>query len=135
MAQAMPAQQREKPAMCDPSASRLCYASAQMDWKNKLYFGDNLGIRREHVATESVDLIYLDPPFNSSAMHSFSVEALYERRFVFEEKGRRSQTAATTGGEESAAQIKALEDTWQWGLESEAVYNGMVTEGPKKLRP
>jgi 16S rRNA G966 N2-methylase RsmD len=74
----------------------LCYASAQMDWKNKLYFGDNLGIRREHVATESVDLIYLDPPFNSSAMHSFSVEALYERRFVFEEKGRRSQTAATT---------------------------------------
>lgn len=34
-------------------------------WKNKLYFGDNLGILREHVQEESVDLIYLDPPFNS----------------------------------------------------------------------
>jgi len=40
-----------------------------MDWKNKLYFGDNLGILREHVATESIDLIHLDPPFNSSATH------------------------------------------------------------------
>jgi hypothetical protein len=36
-----------------------------MDWKDKLHFGDNLGILREHVATESVDLIYLDPAFNS----------------------------------------------------------------------
>ena len=33
------------------------------DWKNKLYFGDNLDIVREHVPDESVDLIYLDPPF------------------------------------------------------------------------
>jgi site-specific DNA-methyltransferase (adenine-specific) len=41
-----------------------------MNWKNKLYFGDNLGILREHVATESVDLIYLDPPFNSSATYN-----------------------------------------------------------------
>jgi 16S rRNA G966 N2-methylase RsmD len=38
-----------------------------MNWKNKLYFGDNLDILREHVADESVDLIYLDPPFNSNA--------------------------------------------------------------------
>ena len=36
-------------------------------WKNKLYFGDNLDILREHVASESVDLIYLDPSFNSNA--------------------------------------------------------------------
>ena len=35
-------------------------------WKNKLYFGDNLDILREHIPDESVDLIYLDPPFNSS---------------------------------------------------------------------
>jgi 16S rRNA G966 N2-methylase RsmD len=34
-------------------------------WKNKLYFGDNLDILREHVASESVDLIYLAPPFKS----------------------------------------------------------------------
>ena len=32
------------------------------DWKNKLYFGDNLDMLREHIATESVDLIYLESP-------------------------------------------------------------------------
>ena len=84
-----------------------------MDWKNKLYFGDNLGILREHVATESVDLIYLDPPFNSSATYNV----------LFKEKS----------GEESAAQITAFEDTWQWGRESEAVYREIVERGPRKL--
>ena len=34
-------------------------------WKNKLFFGDNLGILRESVASESVELVYLDPPFNA----------------------------------------------------------------------
>jgi len=81
-----------------------------MDWKNKLYFGDNLGILREHVAAESVDLIYLDPPFNSSATHGFPVAALYERRLLMNWKTRRSQTAAAASGEESAAQITAFED-------------------------
>jgi len=70
-----------------------------MDWKNKLYFGDNLGILREHVAAESIDLIYLDPPFNSSATYNV----------LFKEKS----------GEESAAQITAFEDTWQWGPKSQ----------------
>jgi 16S rRNA G966 N2-methylase RsmD len=84
-----------------------------MDWKNKLYFGDNLGILREHVATESVDLIYLNPPFNSSATYNV----------LFKEKS----------GEESAAQITALEDTWQWSLESEAVYKEIAMSGPRKL--
>jgi len=59
-----------------------------MDWKNKLYFGDNLGILRENVATESIDLIYLDPPFNSSATYNV----------LFKENS----------GEESAAQITAI---------------------------
>ena len=40
------------------------------DWKNKLYFGDNLDILREHVPDESVDLVYLDPPFNSNATYN-----------------------------------------------------------------
>ena len=40
------------------------------EWQNKLYFGDNLEILRDHVADESVDLIYLDPPFNSKATYS-----------------------------------------------------------------
>ena len=37
---------------------------------NKLYYGDNLDVLREHIASESVDLIYLDPPFNSDRIHN-----------------------------------------------------------------
>ena len=84
-----------------------------MDQKNKLYFGDNLRILREHVPDASVDLIYLDPPFNSSATYNV----------LFKEKS----------GEESAAQITAFEDTWQWGQEAEAVYREIVERGPRKL--
>jgi len=82
-------------------------------WKNKLYFGDNLDILREHVASESVDLIYLDPPFNSNATYNV----------LFSEKS----------GERSAAQITAFEDTWHWGMESEYAYQEMVKEGSRKL--
>jgi len=84
-----------------------------MDVKNKLYFGDNLKILREYVPDGSVDLIYLDPPFNSNATYNV----------LFKEKS----------GEESAAQITAFEDTWQWGRESEAVYREIVESGPRKL--
>ncbi len=83
------------------------------DWKNKLYFGDNLDILREHVASDSVDLIYLDPPFNSNATYNV----------LFQEKS----------GERSAAQITAFEDTWHWGMESEYAYQEMVKESPQKL--
>jgi 16S rRNA G966 N2-methylase RsmD len=41
-----------------------------MDWKNRLYFGDNLDILCRGVADASVDLIYLDPPFNSNATYN-----------------------------------------------------------------
>jgi len=82
-------------------------------WKNKLYFGDNLDILREHVASESVDLIYLDPPFNSNATYNV----------LFQEKS----------GEKSAAQITAFEDTWHWGMESEYAYQEVVKGGSKKL--
>jgi DNA modification methylase len=87
--------------------------TAQAGWKNRLYFGDNLAILREYVADESVDLIYLDPPFNSNATYNV----------LFKEKS----------GEESAAQITAFEDTWHWGLESQAVYQEIVTRGPRQL--
>ena|SRR5579871_5245783 len=40
---------------------------------NKLFYGDNLFILREHIATESVDLIYLDPPFNSSRNYNYEL--------------------------------------------------------------
>ncbi|MBI2852845.1 MAG: site-specific DNA-methyltransferase [Chloroflexi bacterium] len=66
---------------------------------NVLYYGDNLEILREHILDESIDLIYLDPPFNSSATYNV----------LFKEPG----------GKSSEAQIAAFEDTWKWGLESE----------------
>jgi len=44
------------------------------EWKNKLYFGDNLTILRDHVDDESVDLVYLDPPFNSRATYNVLFE-------------------------------------------------------------
>ena len=80
---------------------------------NKLYFGDNLDILRENVADESVDLIYLDPPFNSNATYNV----------LFRERS----------GEDSAAQITAFEDTWKWSIESEYAYQDVITGGPEKL--
>jgi len=80
-------------------------------WKNRLYFGDNLEILRKEIASESVDLVYLDPPFNSNATYNV----------LFAEKS----------GEKSAAQIAAFDDTWHWGLESEASYHETVTAGGK----
>ena len=83
------------------------------DWTNQLYFGDNLSVLREHIADESVDLIYLDPPFNSNATYNV----------LFKERS----------GEDSAAQITAFDDTWHWTLDSERAYQEVVTDGPDKL--
>ena len=80
---------------------------------NKLYFGDNLDIMREHIPDESVDLIYLDPPFNSKATYNV----------LFQEKN----------GSQSGAQITAFEDTWHWGRESEESYHEIVTQKTKRL--
>jgi len=83
------------------------------DWKNKLYFGDNLKIMREYIQNESVDLIYLDPPFNSKATYNI----------LFEEKN----------GSQSRAQITAFEDTWHWGLEAQLAYREVTEKGPRRL--
>jgi 16S rRNA G966 N2-methylase RsmD len=72
--------------------SKVVVCAALMDGKNRLCFGDNLNILRDHVADASVDLIYPDPPFNSS-------NANYN--VLFKEKS----------GEESGAPITAFEDT------------------------
>jgi len=86
---------------------------ADSEWKNKLYFGDNLDIMREHIADESVDLIYLDPPFNSNATYNV----------LFAERN----------GTQSAAQIAAFDDTWHWDMKAEGTYHDIVTDGPRKL--
>jgi len=62
---------------------------------NALYFGDNLEVLRESIKDESVDLIYLDPPFNSNATYN----VLFK----------------TPKGHQSEAQIEAFDDTWHWG--------------------
>src|ERR1700674_525234 len=82
-----------------------------MDWKNKLFFGDNLRILREHIDDESVDLVYLDPPFNSNANYNV----------LFKERS----------GEQSHAQITAFEDTWEWGKEAEETYYETVLKAGK----
>jgi len=68
--------------------------------ENVLYYGDNLDILRRYVGDESVDLIYLDPPFNSSQNYNV----------LFKEKD----------GTRAASQIQAFEDTWIWDQEDEA---------------
>jgi site-specific DNA-methyltransferase (adenine-specific) len=77
--------------------------------KNKLYYGDNLEVLRQHVKDESVDLIYLDPPFNS--WQDYSV--------LFAEKD----------GTRSSSQIMAFEDTWEWNVDAERAYEEIVERG------
>ena len=77
---------------------------------NSLFYGDNLQVLRDHVPDESVDLVYLDPPFNSNA--SYNV--------LFREKS----------GEDSPAQIKAFTDTWEWTEETERTYQQDIIYHP-----
>ncbi len=82
---------------------------------NVLYYGDNLEIlrNRDHFPDESVDLIYLDPPFNSQA--SYNV--------LFREPT----------GAQSAAQIKAFDDTWHWDTTAERTYQEIITGSPLQI--
>jgi adenine specific DNA methylase Mod len=77
--------------------------------QNILYYGDNLDILRRYVKDETVDLVYLDPPFNSNANYNV----------LFAEKD----------GNKAASQIQAFSDTWTWTQESEAVFADIVTAG------
>jgi site-specific DNA-methyltransferase (adenine-specific) len=76
---------------------------------NALYYGDNLSVLRNSIPTESVDLIYLDPPFNSNASYNVLFKA--------------------PSGEQSQAQIEAFEDTWHWNESAERAFDEVVT-GP-----
>ncbi len=79
--------------------------------ENKLYYGDNLDVLRRYVKDESVDLIYLDPPFNSRQDYNV----------LFKEKD----------GTRAASQIRAFEDTWEWNEESRRVYDSLVERGDR----
>ncbi|MCH7698027.1 MAG: site-specific DNA-methyltransferase [Chloroflexi bacterium] len=78
---------------------------------NILYYGDNLQLLRDHIPEESVDLIYLDPPFNSN--RSYNV--------LFKE----------ASGAGSEAQIEVFEDTWHWGPAAAAAYDDVIS-GPSQ---
>ena len=79
---------------------------------NKLFYGDNLDVLREHVASESVDLVYLDPPFNSNANYNI----------LFKSKT----------GDGSDAQIEAFEDTWHWNNKAEDAFDQVARSGNTK---
>jgi DNA modification methylase len=76
---------------------------------NVLYYGDNLDVLRRYLKDESVDLIYLDPPFNSNTTYNV----------LFSEQD----------GSRSAAQIKAFEDTWRWDQGAAAAHREVVEMG------
>jgi len=62
---------------------------------SKLFYGDNLEVLRAHIADASVDLVYLDPPFNSNASYNILFKA--------------------PNGAGADASIEAFDDTWAWG--------------------
>ncbi|MGD0867534.1 MAG: DNA methyltransferase, partial [Rhizomicrobium sp.] len=74
-----------------------------------LYYGDNLDILRAHIADESVDLVYLDPPFNSNASYNVLFKA--------------------PDGHESHAQMEAFEDTWHWNETAERAFDDVMQSG------
>jgi site-specific DNA-methyltransferase (adenine-specific) len=85
---------------------------------NALYYGDNLDVLRHEIAGDSVDLIYLDPPFNSQANYNVLFKS--------------------PAGKAADAQIEAFEDTWHWGEEAErafaAVLASTATQAAELLR-
>ena len=94
-----------------PASSPLCYPHTQTvtTEKNKLYYGDNLEVLQLYVKDESVDLVYLDPPFNSRQDYNV----------LFAEKD----------GSQSSSQIHAFEDTWEWNNDAMRAYEQIVEQG------
>lgn len=77
--------------------------------RSKLFYGDNLAIMKQHVANESVDLVYLDPPFNSN--RGYNVIFAHHDTTVSAEQ----------------AQIQAFDDTWRWTPTTEEQYSGYIS--------
>jgi len=75
---------------------------------NRLFYGDNLDVLRQQVAAASVDLVYLDPPFNSNRNYN----VIFRRHDVITDA--------------DSAQIHAFDDTWRWTPVTEAQYASYV---------
>jgi len=81
--------------------------------ENTLYYGDNLQILRDYIKDETIDLIYLDPPFNSKRTYN----VLFKNE----------------SGKESPAQIAAFDDTWHWDAAAEECYYELVTDSAPEV--
>ena len=73
---------------------------------NQLFYGDNLNVLREQIAGETVDLVYLDPPFNSKRDYNLLFKS--------------------PKGQSSEAQIEAFEDTWHWNDQAEREFDELL---------
>jgi len=82
--------------------------------KNRLYYGDNLEVLQRYIKDESVDLVYLDPPFNSARTTTSS--------------------SPRKDGSQSSSQIHAFEDTWEWNLDAQRSYELIVEQGGRRRR-
>lgn len=84
---------------------------ANREPRSRLYYGNNVDVLEEHIPDESVDLIYLDPPFKSNVDYNV----------LFEQKD----------GTDAPAQIQAFQDTWSWDRDSARTFDDVVEEGGK----
>jgi site-specific DNA-methyltransferase (adenine-specific) len=75
---------------------------------NRLYYGDNLEVLRKYIADESVDLIYLDPPFNSQSDYNI----LYKEQ----------------NGTKSVSQIKVFSDSWHWDEVAQSTFEYLMQD-------
>lgn len=86
-------------------------------FKNKLYFGDNLEILRDKISSACIDLIYLDPPFQSGRNYNT----------IFEPELNKIKGATAQGW--------AFKDTWEWGDKAQEEYEGLITGTITKEKP
>ena len=101
---------RERGAMPE---NRAAGAQGRLFEPNLLYYGDNLLVLREHVRDETIDLVYLDPPFKSGQNYNL----------LFRE----------VGGERPTSQVKAFRDTWRWDEAAWESYQETVRTGPPEV--
>ena len=83
--------------------------SPQGGMTNRLYYGDNLDVLRDHIASDTIDLVYLDPPFNSNANYNILFKS--------------------PAGKAADSQIEAFEDTWHWNDKAEGAFHDVMTSG------